>query len=61
MEDGIDLVSPQTFDNIRSTGDIAMEEAEVRSSFQHARVVPRATVIQLVERDDGVMVRILGH
>jgi hypothetical protein len=61
VEDSIDLISPQTFDDISPTRYIAMEECEVRSRFQHARVVPRATVVQLVEGDDSIMVGILGH
>ncbi len=61
VEDGVDLVSSQTFDNICPTRYVAMEEGKVRSSFQHARVVPRAAVIQLVERNDCIVIRVLGY
>lgn len=58
VKDGVNVVFLQAPDHVGGCGDIAVEEAEVRLLFQHARIVQRAAVVELVERHDVVGVGI---
>lgn len=60
MENGVDLVHFQTLEHVGFFGNITVKEAEIRSSLEHARVVQRTAVIQLIEADDIVRVGVLG-
>lgn len=55
VEDGVDLVLTQHALDIAWGGDVAMLEGEVRSVVEHARVVQRCAVVELVQRDDVVV------
>jgi hypothetical protein len=56
VEDGIDVVFLQAPDHVAWYGDIAVEEAEIRLRLQHARIVQRAAIVELVERHNVVVV-----
>jgi len=56
MEDGIDVVFLQAPDYVAWNSDIAVEEAEIRLRLQHARMVQRAAIVELVKRHDVVVV-----
>jgi hypothetical protein len=58
VEDGINIVLLQAFDHVARYGDIAVKEAEVRLRLQHARIVQRAAVVELVEGNNVVCVGI---
>lgn len=58
MEYGVDVVFLQALDDIAWNRHIAVEEAEIRLRLQHARIIQRAAVIELVEGDHVVVVRI---
>lgn len=60
MENGVDLVHFQTLEHVGFFGNITVKEAEIRSSLEHARVVQRTAVVQLIEADDIVRVGVLG-
>lgn len=59
VEDGIDAVISEALQHVTWSRHIAVEEAEIRLRLQHASIVQRAAVIQLVEGYDVVMVGIL--
>lgn len=59
VEDGVDAVIPEALQHVAWPCYIAVEEAEIWLRLQHARIVQRAAVIQLVEGYDVVMVGIL--
>lgn len=61
MDNNVDLELPQTAQHILSLRHVAVEEGEVRAAFQHPRVVPRAAVVELVEGDDIVCIRVFGR
>ena len=58
MKDGVDVVFLQAPDHVAWCGDIAVEEAEVRLRLQHARIVQRAAIVQLVKGHNVVVVGI---
>lgn len=60
MENGVDLVHFQTLEHVGFFGNITVKEAKIRSSLEHARVVQRTAVVQLIEADDIVEVGVLG-
>jgi hypothetical protein len=59
MKDGVNIVLLKTPDHVAWYCDIAVEEAEIRLRLQHARIVQRTTVVELVERHNVVVVWIL--
>lgn len=61
MEYRVDVVFTQAFEDIRVLSHIAMEEAEIRSPFEHSRVISRAAIIQFVERHDIICVGVLRY
>lgn len=61
VEDGINLVGSQAPQDIGIFCEIAVEELEIRATFEHSRIVQRTAVVELVEADDVVGVRIFGH
>ena len=61
MEYRIDLELAETLHYVRPTRNVAVEEAEIGTVFEHSRVVSGATVVQLVERDNAVGFGILRH
>lgn len=61
VEDCVDFKSLQTLHHICLACYIAMEEVEIRTAFEHPRVMSRAAIVQFVERDDSVVVRIFRH
>lgn len=61
MENGIDAVGLQTAQHIPAVHDVAVEEAEVGKSQQLARVVERTAVVEFVEADNVVRVRVFGY
>lgn len=60
MEDGVDVVLSQTAQHIGRLGDVSVEEFEIGPGFEHARVVERTAVVELVEADDVVGGRVFG-
>ena len=58
VEDGVNVVLLQAFDHVAWNRDIAVEEAEVRLRLQHAGIVQRAAVVELVEGNNVVGVGI---
>lgn len=58
MENRVDVVLLQAFYHVARYGNIAMKEAEIRLRLQHARIVQRAAIVELVERHDVVGVGI---
>lgn len=61
MEDGVNLVRSQAFQDIGIVCKVSMEELEVRAAFQHPGIVERTAVIELVETHDVVGIRIFCH
>ena len=59
MEDGVDVEFAKALEDVGRLCHIAVEEVEVRPSFEHPRVVPRAAIVQLIERDNIVRMRVL--
>jgi hypothetical protein len=58
VEDRINIVLLQAFDHITGYGDIAVKEAEIWLRLQHARIVQRAAIVELVEGNNVVGVGI---
>lgn len=58
VEYGVDVVFLQALDHIARNRHIAVEEAKIRLRLQHARIVQRAAVVELVEGYHVVVVRI---
>lgn len=58
VENGVNIVLLQAFDHVARYGNIAVEEAEIRLRLQHASIIQRATIVELVERNDVVCVGI---
>jgi hypothetical protein len=56
VEDGIDVVLAQDTLDICRRGNVTMLKSEVRSVVEDARVVQARTVVELIERDDIVVV-----
>jgi hypothetical protein len=56
VEDGIDVVLAQHTLNVGRRGNVSMLEGEVRSVVEDARVVQARAVVELIERDDIVVV-----
>lgn len=59
MHNHVDLELAQAAQDILPLRHVAVEEGEVRPALEHAGVVARAAVVQLVEGDDVVGARIL--
>lgn len=59
VKDRVNIVLLQAFDHVAWNCDIAVEEVEIWLRLQHARIVQRATVVELVERNNVVGVGIL--
>jgi hypothetical protein len=49
VEDCVDFKPPQALHYIRLTCYIAVKELEIRTAFEHPRIMSRAAVVQLVE------------
>jgi hypothetical protein len=58
VEDGVNIVPLQAVYHLRWVGDVALVEAEVSPLVERPRVVERAAIIELVEGDDVVRVRV---
>lgn len=61
VEDRVYLMHTHASRHIRKIRDIAMEEFEVWPALQHTRIVPRAAIVELVERDHIVSIGILDY
>lgn len=59
MEDGVDVEFAKALQDIGRLCHITVKEVEVWPPFEHPRVVPRAAVVQLIERDHIVRMRVL--
>lgn len=58
VEDGVDLVPLQALDDFGGVGNVAVDESEVGLFVQYTGVVERRAVVQLVEGDDVVVIRV---
>jgi len=58
VKDGVNLVAFKAVHDLRGISDIAMVEAEVPLVIECSRVVQRSAVVEFVERDDIVRIRV---
>lgn len=58
VEDSINLVALEAVHDFRRVSDIAMVEAEVPLVIECPRIVQRGAVVELIERDNVVGIRI---
>ena len=61
MEHRVNLEAAETLQHIVGMGDVAMEEVEVCTVFEHSRIVSGAAVVQFIERYDVIRCWIFGH
>ena len=58
MEDGVDLMALHAVDDFGRIGDISLIEGKIPLIVEHASVVQRRAVVQLIEGHDVVRLRI---
>lgn len=61
MEHRVDIVLLHASQHISRLRELSVEKGEIRMGLQHARVVQRAGIVELVEAHHVVRIRVLDH
>jgi hypothetical protein len=58
VEDGVDVVALHAVEHLGRVGNVAVEKGKVALIIEDTRVVERRAVVELVERDNVVCIRV---